>query len=40
MAGYCLFEHPIGFPYLPLNDAEIVFRVAGDKRAENGGDAQ
>ena len=26
--------------YLPLNDAEIVVRVAGDKQAENGGDAQ
>lgn len=26
--------------YLPLNDAEIVARVAGDKQAENAGDAQ
>jgi len=26
--------------YLPLNDAEIVVRVAGDKQAENTGDAQ
>ena len=26
--------------YLPLNDAEIVVRVAGDKQAEAGGDAQ
>lgn len=26
--------------YLPLNDAEIVVRVAGDKQAENGGGAQ
>ena len=26
--------------YLPLNAAEIVVRVAGDKQAENGGDAQ
>jgi hypothetical protein len=26
--------------YLPLNDAEIVVRVAGDKHAEAGGDAQ
>ena len=26
--------------YLPLNEAEIVVRVAGDKQAEAGGDAQ
>ena len=26
--------------YLPLNDAEIVVRVAGDKQAEASGDAQ
>jgi hypothetical protein len=26
--------------YLPLNDAQIVVRVAGDKQAEAGGDAQ
>jgi hypothetical protein len=26
--------------YLPLNDAEIVVRVAGDKQAEAGGGAQ
>lgn len=26
--------------YLPLNDAEIVIRVAGDKQAEAGGGAQ
>jgi hypothetical protein len=26
--------------YLPLNDAEIVVRVAGDKQAEGNGDAQ
>jgi hypothetical protein len=26
--------------YLPLNDAEIVVRVAGDKQAEGKGDAQ
>jgi hypothetical protein len=26
--------------YLPLNDAEIVVRVAGDKQAETGGGAQ
>lgn len=26
--------------YLPLNDAEIVVRVAGDKQAENAGGAQ
>jgi hypothetical protein len=26
--------------YLPLNEAEIVVRVAGDKQAESGGDAE
>ena len=26
--------------YLPLNEADIVVRVAGDKQAENGGGAQ
>jgi hypothetical protein len=26
--------------YLPLNEAEIVIRVAGDKQAEAGGEAQ
>ena len=26
--------------YLPLNDAELVIRVAGDKQAEASGDAQ
>jgi hypothetical protein len=26
--------------YLPLNDAELVVRVKGDKQAERGGDAQ
>ena len=26
--------------YLPLNDAEIVVRMAGDKQAESSGDAQ
>jgi hypothetical protein len=26
--------------YLPLNDAELVIRVKGDKRAEHNGDVQ
>jgi hypothetical protein len=26
--------------YMPLNDAEIVVRIAGDKQAENAGVAQ